>query len=141
MFEWYNSIGDAERRKHVNTSVSKRKRDKKARQSKVLDCLMHSGQPPADVLSACGVGSDEFDKWMEDENFLATLSSVVKKLSRAGEPFVLSRLFKLIAADNIQAMRLFFSLREKDKLSAKTAPRADPEIEALRSDIFGEEEI
>ena len=105
--------------------------------------LVKNGFSIDELLDTFCDGSDEDDGLSEllaDDAFFDRTSALAERIARANEPFVWSKLMKLISDDNVQAIRLYFSIMEKRRqTTAQPSATADREIESLRSDLFGEE--
>lgn len=108
-------------------------------QADIAKEIVLNGREPRDVLAEHGIGDEEFIEWITDGSFPDYTSFLASKTAHADEPFVWAKLFELIRDGNIQAIKLFFSLRDK-KSSLESSAVPDRSISELRSDIFGEED-
>ena len=109
-------------------------------QIKIAHEIVRGGRDTSEVLAENGIGEDEFTKWVTDGAFPAYTSSLAVSFAEAEEPFVWSKLLSLIRGDNVQAIKLYFSLKEKKQNAEKHACTADTSLDELRNEIFGEED-
>ena len=109
------------------------------RQKAVAHDIVRSGRETCDILKEHGVSEDEFTEWVTGGVFPLFVSRLAVAFAGADEPFVWAKLLSLIRDDNLQAIKLYFSLREKKCGTLSSADMPDSEISELRDDIFGEE--
>ena len=109
------------------------------RQKTVAHDIVRSGRETCDILKEHGVCEDEFTEWVTDGIFPLYVSHLAVAFAGAEEPFVWAKLLTLIRNDNLQAIKLYFTLRDKKIGTVTSAELPDSAICELRDDIFGEE--
>ena len=136
-FAMYNRVAAVERRYTVSTKKNGSSLSK--RQMKTALELVKSGLSIDEFSESCSISKKELYDWIGNDVFIEYVSALADKYAHASEPFVRSKLLKLIKEDNVQAIRLFFSIDKKQKSAVSPPLTADKEIEDLRHDIFGKE--
>lgn len=102
--------------------------------------IVRGGRETEEILTEYGVSDAEFTKWVTGGVFPSYTAHLAEAFAGAKEPFVWAKLLSLIHDGNIQAIKLFFSLKDRKKEEKQSVSVADCELNELREDIFGEEE-
>lgn len=108
-------------------------------QKEVALKIVESGREVKDILTEYGIDGSEFANWITEGAFPAYTSFLTQRYASADEPYVWSKLFDAIREGNLQAIKLYFSIKDK-KGAVQSTFAPSPELSELRSDIFGEEE-
>lgn len=106
-------------------------------QARVAYAMVRQRRPVEEILAEEGVSDEEFIRWVRLGGFSEYAASLAKGFAEADAPYIWSSLTDMAKKGSVPAIKLYFDIWNR-----KGTPRAsvDGETEALRLDLFGEDE-
>jgi len=146
MFVCYN-MGTAEERRNpveetdICAGSSSEQYGITDRQADVAYAMVRYGKPASEIIAEYGVTEEEFTAWVRDGRFSEYASSLARGFAQADAPYIWNSLLDSAKDGNIQAIKLYFDIWNKLQAAKpkESAATADPEIDSIRADIFGDE--
>ena len=110
------------------------------KQAAVAYAMVRGGKPVSDILAENGVDEEEFTSWVRMGRFSEYASALASGFAQADAPYIWNSLLESAKEGNMQAIKLYFDIWNKKQAAASHSQcrvYTDPEIEAVRRDIFG----
>ena len=95
-----------------------------------------------EVLRENGVPEEEFVRWLEDGELAEYLYRMAKTKAMACVSELWLKLGRMAASGDLKAMKLYYDLCDRcdrEKSAEAEEVRGNPEVDAIRKEIFGHE--
>lgn len=106
-------------------------------QARVAYAMVRQRRPVEEILAQEGISDEEFIRWVRRGSFSEYAASLAKGFAEADAPYIWSSLTDMAKKGSVPAIKLYFDIWNRKSTGRGTV---DGETEALRLDLFGEDE-
>ena len=103
----------------------------------MLDAGFAGGGSITELRDRLGIDGDTWEAWLREGGMSGALVSLSKAMAEMCAPWVWASLLEQTKDGSVPAMKLYFELCREKPSAASSAVSGDPEILALRQEIFG----